>query len=596
MYSGYSPISSEGQHSEEHATQMDFDEKAERMLVTQSIQFSDDSSDCQPINAYKKEVGEKESESSLPSMPLSLVVSESVDCASIVDLSTSSAANVVTSQYSNTTCSADPQYASSAMCNSSDLVVADFPLDQSKETAELDRINEFDVNEAAKRLFIATNSPNKKPKSKQNKKKQTGPKMKSESVLRFHANYQRHPKPPYPYTGMIIHAIDSTTEKALTLTGIINKLKEMFVFFKGSYTGWKDSVRHNLSHNACFVKGERCTQSDSKGNLWHVDISRAPINCFKLQDTPVAREGHWAQDLHVQLGLPEIHIPSKKKPQPVTTNEEFPWTVQHVSDNPSSDCSEDVYSSYSPASDSVFAVPLSVTPASTTSEEFPAGPYNESLTDSREVPAFLSDTSFEDRTPGPIKTGKGSRQNRRYNPAWNKRNNTDVMETIARKAAKNVYDKSESPNPLPLCPSPQYPQLQDYRYPPNPYYHYQQQYIAEPGYQFPALQSTPGYEYPSAFYPYSYQSMVSQYPSYSMTYDVPTQNYLGHSHHFYQTMDYSPYSTYSGSSFQYQQQQTTDDVMPARDPSSQKAVELAVDLSLADDQIVTSNPTSEPDP
>ena len=88
----------------------------------------------------------------------------------------------------------------------------------------------------------------------------------------------------------------------------------------------------------------------------------------------------------------------------------------------------------------------------------------------------------------------------------------------------------------------------------NPYYHNQQQYMTEPGYHFPSLHSTTCYEYPSAYYSSLYQSMVIQYPSYSMTYDVTTQNYFGHFHHFYQTMDYSPYTTYPSSLSQYQHQ------------------------------------------
>ena len=114
---------------------------------------------------------------------------------------------------------------------------------------------------------------------------------------------------------------------------------------------------------------------------------------------------------------------------------------------------------------------------------------------------------------------------------------------------------------------------------------------SKPGYHFPSLQYIPGYEYPFAFYPYSYQLKVSQYPSYSMT-----QHYLAHSHHLYQTMDYSPHTTYSRTLSQYQHQQTTDDVMPAREPSSQKAGELAEDISLTEDQIVTTTPTWASDP
>lgn len=62
------------------------------------------------------------------------------------------------------------------------------------------------------------------------------------------------PKPPHSYIALITTAILSSPRKKLTLTEINKHLVENYEFFRGTYQGWKNSVRHNLSFNKCFVK------------------------------------------------------------------------------------------------------------------------------------------------------------------------------------------------------------------------------------------------------------------------------------------------------------------------------------------------------
>jgi len=69
--------------------------------------------------------------------------------------------------------------------------------------------------------------------------------------------YKRYAKPPYSYVSLITLAILSSPEKKLRLAQILKRIAEMFPFFNGSYQGWRDSVRHNLSQNECFVKVSR---------------------------------------------------------------------------------------------------------------------------------------------------------------------------------------------------------------------------------------------------------------------------------------------------------------------------------------------------
>lgn len=49
-------------------------------------------------------------------------------------------------------------------------------------------------------------------------------------------------------------AIQASPNKQCTLSEIYQFLHNKFEFFRGGYTGWKNSVRHNLSLNEVFIK------------------------------------------------------------------------------------------------------------------------------------------------------------------------------------------------------------------------------------------------------------------------------------------------------------------------------------------------------
>ena len=56
------------------------------------------------------------------------------------------------------------------------------------------------------------------------------------------------------YIALIVMAINSTPTKKMTLSEIYAYLQQSFPFFRSTYMGWKNSVRHNLSLNECFIK------------------------------------------------------------------------------------------------------------------------------------------------------------------------------------------------------------------------------------------------------------------------------------------------------------------------------------------------------
>ncbi|XDV42159.1 hypothetical protein PO909_010879 [Leuciscus waleckii] len=71
--------------------------------------------------------------------------------------------------------------------------------------------------------------------------------------------YTRRPKPPYSYIALIAMAIRDSNTGRLTLAEIN----------EGSYTGWRNSVRHNLSLNDCFLKVLRDPSRPwGKDNYW----------------------------------------------------------------------------------------------------------------------------------------------------------------------------------------------------------------------------------------------------------------------------------------------------------------------------------------
>jgi len=64
-------------------------------------------------------------------------------------------------------------------------------------------------------------------------------------------------KPPYSFSCLIFMAIEESPLKRLPVKEIYNWIQSNFPFFRAAPTGWKNSVRHNLSLNKCFMKVEK---------------------------------------------------------------------------------------------------------------------------------------------------------------------------------------------------------------------------------------------------------------------------------------------------------------------------------------------------
>ncbi|CAI5439857.1 unnamed protein product [Caenorhabditis angaria] len=80
---------------------------------------------------------------------------------------------------------------------------------------------------------------------------------------------KRQEKPPYSYIALIAMAISKRPDKKATLAEIYSYLQENFDFFRGEYAGWRNSIRHNLSLNECFVKLPKDTGESYRGRKGH---------------------------------------------------------------------------------------------------------------------------------------------------------------------------------------------------------------------------------------------------------------------------------------------------------------------------------------
>ncbi|KAK2541968.1 Forkhead box l2-like protein, partial [Columba livia] len=75
-------------------------------------------------------------------------------------------------------------------------------------------------------------------------------------------------KPPQSYIALISTAILSSPEKKLLLSDIYQWIMDNYPYFKNKEKSWRNSVRHNLSLNECFVKAGR--SDNGKGHFWAI--------------------------------------------------------------------------------------------------------------------------------------------------------------------------------------------------------------------------------------------------------------------------------------------------------------------------------------
>ncbi|XP_052594716.1 forkhead box protein N3 isoform X5 [Peromyscus californicus insignis] len=107
------------------------------------------------------------------------------------------------------------------------------------------------------------------------------------SDLPYDARQNPNCKPPYSFSCLIFMAIEDSPTKRLPVKDIYNWILEHFPYFANAPTGWKNSVRHNLSLNKCFKKVDKeRSQSIGKGSLWCIDPEYRQNLIQALKKTP----------------------------------------------------------------------------------------------------------------------------------------------------------------------------------------------------------------------------------------------------------------------------------------------------------------------
>lgn len=88
------------------------------------------------------------------------------------------------------------------------------------------------------------------------------------------------PKPQHSYIGLIAMAILGAPDQKLVLSDIYQHILDNYPYFRNRGPGWRNSIRHNLSLNDCFIKAGR--SANGKGHYW--SVHPANLEDFKRGD------------------------------------------------------------------------------------------------------------------------------------------------------------------------------------------------------------------------------------------------------------------------------------------------------------------------
>lgn len=132
------------------------------------------------------------------------------------------------------------------------------------------------------------------------------------------------PKPQHSYIGLIAIAILGSPECKMVLSDIYQHILDNYPYFRSRGPGWRNSIRHNLSLNDCFVKAGR--SANGKGHYWAVHP--ANVDDFKKGDFR-RRKAQRKVRKHMGLAVDDAGTDSPSPP-PITDPFTNPWSIPHV--------------------------------------------------------------------------------------------------------------------------------------------------------------------------------------------------------------------------------------------------------------------------
>ncbi|XP_045479053.1 forkhead box protein N2-like [Harmonia axyridis] len=124
-------------------------------------------------------------------------------------------------------------------------------------------------------------------------------------------------KPPYSFSCLIFMAIEESPQKALPVKEIYSWILSHFPYFQNAPTGWKNSVRHNLSLNKCFQKVEKAPNL-GKGSLWTVDPQYKPNLIQALTRSPFHPCSNLDTSSYLNNLKTKVEKVEKKSPQSIS--------------------------------------------------------------------------------------------------------------------------------------------------------------------------------------------------------------------------------------------------------------------------------------
>ena len=128
------------------------------------------------------------------------------------------------------------------------------------------------------------------------------------------------PKPNHSYIGLIAMAILNSVDKKLVLSDIYQYILDNYPYFRTRGPGWRNSIRHNLSLNDCFIKAGR--SANGKGHFWA--IHPACRDDFAKGDF---RRRHAQRKVRKAMGLAvgDDESDTPRSPSPVASTKDEPF-------------------------------------------------------------------------------------------------------------------------------------------------------------------------------------------------------------------------------------------------------------------------------